>query len=192
MRWITAALVLAFLGGTLGVALDAMHVASGTTRYREVWAFGLAWWAVPLFSAAAVALGLGPAIFERALAREPEPPRVVPALAGMALFVVAYLVSCFVHGAPGAIALLTIAVAIFALVDRRPLAAMHALTAAAGGFAVEAALVHRGAFVHTDAAILGIPLWLPCLYLCASLAVSSFARMLLALRVARYAREAGA
>ena len=41
-----ASLVLLALGATLGTALDAWHVASGTTRYAHVWAYGIAIWAM--------------------------------------------------------------------------------------------------------------------------------------------------
>src|SRR5262245_45868447 len=166
MRWGRAALVLAGLGATLGVGLDALHVASGTTRYASPWIFGVAWWTFPLFASAAVALGLGPPAFERTWKISVEPRSRPIAIAGMALFVLAYLASCVVHGVAGAGLLVVIAAAAWWLVDRRPLAIAHAVLAAIGGFAVEATLVRCGAFVHTDGAVLGIPLWLPVLYVC--------------------------
>lgn len=184
MRWARAAIALLLLGGTLGVALDAMHVASGTTRYAETWAFGIAWWTVPLFASAAVVLGLGPTIVERVIGRAPAAPRRLLVFAAMSLFVLAYLTSCVVHGPLGAIVLAAVAGLTWWIVDRRPLGIAHAVTAAVGGFAFEAMLVHGGLFEHTDPALLGIPIWLPCLYLCASLAVSSLARMLIAEREA--------
>ncbi len=182
MRWIRAAAVLALLGGTLGVALDAMHVASGTTFYTHPSVFGVAWWTFPLFASAAAAIGLSPPAIEHILSRTPKPPATLVSLAGMSLFVLAYLTSCVIHGALGAFVLLCIAGVLWFLVDRRPLGIAHAIATAIGGFIVEAALVHAGLFVHTDGAILGIPLWLPCLYLSASLGVSSLARVLLARR----------
>jgi hypothetical protein len=179
MRWARAALVLALLGATLGVALDWMHVASGTTSYAHAWIFGIAWWVFPLFSSAAVALGMGPTIAERLIKRVPAPQPMWRSLVGMGLFVIAYLVSCVVHGIAGAIALGAIAAGLWWLVDRRALGVLHMIVAAMGGFVVETTLVHRGAFTHYDDTLYGVPIWLPCLYLCASLAVASLARTLI-------------
>jgi len=57
-RWIGAAIRLALLGATLGVALDWVHVATGTTAYTSPAVLGLAWWVPLLFGGAAVAMGL--------------------------------------------------------------------------------------------------------------------------------------
>lgn len=178
-RWPTAAAALAALGATLGVALDWAHATSGTTHYAAPLAIGVAWWTFPLFSSAAVALGLGPVVVERLQARRDAPPTRARAAAGMGLFVVAYLLSCTLRGVVAAAVLLGIAVTIWLIVDRRPLGAAMALAAGVVGPAAEMALIAAGLFSHSDVAFGGVPLWLPCLYLCASLATSGLARTLI-------------
>lgn len=178
--WARTAGTLALLGATLGVACDAMHVHSGTTEYLEPTMFSMAWWVVPLFASAAVALGLGPIVLERALGRRDPAPSAGAAFTGLGLFVVAYVLSCFVRGASAAVMLLAIGAGLAATVDRRPIGAICALAAAVAGPAVEIALVHAGLFEHHDATFLGIPLWLPALYVCASYGVSGIARTLAA------------
>ena len=178
-RWARTAAALALLGATLGVAMDWAHAASGTTRYAAPLSIGVAWWTFPLFAGAAVALGLGPVIAERLLGRRDPPPTLGRATTGMGLFVIAYLLSCVLRGVTGAAVLLAIAVAIWLVVDRRPLGAAMALAAGVLGPLAEAAQIAAGLFSHADVAFGGVPAWLPCLYLCASLAVSGVARVLL-------------
>ncbi len=177
--WARTAAALALFGATLGVALDAAHVASGTTRYAAPWLLGVAIWTPPLFAASAVGLGLGPALLERALGVRRSPPTGVRAGQAMGVFVGAYLLSCVLRGPTCAAILAILAVLLWRMVDGRAIAAAHAAVAGVAGVAVEATLVRAGAFVHADAALLGVPLWLPCLYACASLAVHALARRLL-------------
>lgn len=173
-------LVLLVLGGTLGVALDAWHVASGTTRYATTWMLGIATWTIPLFAAAGAAVGALPVALERALGRAIPAPSAARAGIGLALFVLAYLVTGVLRGGACAVALASLAVVIW-LGTGRPapgLAASHALAAAAGGAAVEMTLVHAGAFFHTDDRFFGVAPWLPLLYVCASLALVPLGRLL--------------
>jgi hypothetical protein len=173
-----AAAVLAVLGATLGVALDWMHVVSGTTAYARPLAIGVAWWTFPLFAGAGVAIGLGPRLVERALGRRDEVPSERSAAIGMACFVGAYLASCVVRGMAGAIALAAIAGLAWWLVDRRGIGVVHAVLAAIGGTAVEIALVRGGFFSHAGTEIAGVAMWLPCLYLTASIGIGPLARRL--------------
>ena len=206
MNWARATFVLALLGGTLGVLLDAWHVHTGTTRYAEPWVFGIATWTIPLFSSAGVLVGVVPVAVERAMHVEisagvpgkpgrhncvgsalrttpveiarTTTPRIVVATA---LFVVAYLLTGVLRGATCAIVLALIALAIWQTTERPPakIAFGHAALAGLGGALVEMTLVHFGAFFHTDARLFGVAPWLPLLYVCASLALTPLARALL-------------
>jgi hypothetical protein len=174
------ALALLALGATLGVALDAWHVLTATTWYAHPWLFGIATWTIPLFAFAGLAVGALPVALERALgtvARPAPPPRVA---AAVALFVLAYLVTGVVRGAACAVVLTLLAAAIYAVGDRPPLrlALTHALAAGLGGALTEMTLVHYGAFFHTDDRFFGVAPWLPLLYVCASLALTTLARAL--------------
>lgn len=175
-----AATVLFVLGATLGVALDAWHVASGTTRYAVPWIGGIAVWTIPLFACAGVLVGVVPVALERALGREIAPTSRLRVAIAMTLFVAAYLVTGVLRGAACATALATLAVALWVAVDRPPLAitALHALGACLGGALVEITLVHVGAFFHTDDRMFGVAPWLPLLYACGSIALTALARYL--------------
>ncbi len=175
-----AAIVLFVMGATLGVALDAWHVASGTTRYAVTWMFGIAWWTVPLFACAGVAVGLVPVALERALGKSVRPASRERVALSVALFVVAYLVTGLLRGGLCAAALAVLALAIYFAGDRPPpgLALTHAIGAAVGGALVEITLVHFGLFFHTDDRFFGVAPWLPLLYVCGSLALTALARSL--------------
>ncbi len=175
-RWATVALRLLALGATVGVLLDAMHVRTGTTRYPTPWVFGVATWTFPLFAGAAVALGLGPHMVDRALRRPAEAMSARRVLAGMALFVVAYGASCFLRGAVCVAALALLAVGLWWVTGRRADDLAHAAVAAVGGVCVEVTLVRAGAFAHRDVALFGVASWLPLLYVSASLSVAALAR----------------
>ncbi len=66
----------------------------------------------------------------------------------------------------------------WALCDRTPLGLAIAALAALFGPAVEITLIRAGVFVHHEAHLLGIPVWLPFLYLTASVGLGSLARWL--------------
>src|SRR5688500_3273460 len=103
-KWLRATVILAVLGATVGVTLDAVHTHFGTgvnpqtgvpatTWYPDPWLFRMAWWVPPLFASAAIAIGLARPIWERILdRREPAPP-VWSVCVGMGMFALSYLLS---------------------------------------------------------------------------------------------------
>jgi hypothetical protein len=62
--------------------------------------------------------------------------------------------------------------------DGRLAGVVHAVTTAACGVLVEAALVRGGFFVHTQVDMLGVAGWLPALYLCAAIGVGTLGKRL--------------
>ncbi len=180
MSWARATFVLALLGGTLGVMLDAWHVHTGTTRYAAPWALGIATWTIPLFASAGVLVGVVPVAVEHAMHVEIARTTTTRIAFATALFVVAYLLTGMLRGATCAVVLALIALAIWQATERPPakIAFVHAALAGLGGALVEMTLVHFGAFFHTDARMFGVAPWLPLLYVCASLALTPLARVL--------------
>lgn len=174
---IKLAAVLALLGATLGTGLDALHVLSGTTRYTEPLLFGIqAWWTPPLFAAAAVTLGAS-----RAWAGGDDQPRALPA---MALFVLAYVTSAALDGLLRTIVLVLIALVAVLACDRSARGAALAVWAGIMGTLSEMALVNEGAFRYLDRSPLGVPDWLPFLYVTAAVGVGALARRISAGRSA--------
>jgi hypothetical protein len=160
--------ILVGLGATLGSALDAIHSHFGAISYTSPVIAKAAWW-VPLLFAGAYGTGIGRPL----LAREEPPISAWKVALGMGLFIAAYWLW------PVRCALLS---AIFltgwAICDRTRLGLLIAALAAFFGPVVEITLVHAGVFLHHEAHVLGIPVWLPFLYLTASVGLGSLARWL--------------
>lgn len=167
-RLLRAGLALMGVGATLGVLLDAIHSHFGATSYTNPLVAKTAFWVVPLF-AGAYLMGLLRPLFHRG----PRPSGRTVALA-MGLFIAAYwlTVAPLPWAARSAILLGIFAVG-FALCDRTRVGLGIAVTAALVGPAVEAALVRAGAFVHHEALWLGVPGWLPFLYMTAAVGLGS-------------------
>lgn len=148
------------IGTAACLALDALHVASGTAYYAHpVWVGGLAWW-VPVSFAAANAILLG------GTATIPHPAsRAAPIALDGVLFVGAYAGSSFVGSASAPYALALVLVWVLRVARRPPWVALHAFVVAAAGCAVEAALGASGLFVYVRPDVAGIPWWLPGIYL---------------------------
>src|SRR5262249_33137322 len=124
----------------------------------------MAWWTPPLFGAAFVLLGVGYALARRA---RDAAPRGARAASGFTLFAALYFASGFmpVSNAVKLAVLLVGAAVLFAAFDRSRAALVAGLASAIGGPAFEVFLVHIGAFAHLQPDFLGIPMWLPALYL---------------------------
>ncbi len=174
-RWGRAVACLAGLGVTLGVALDHMHVASGTISYTLPNLFGQAWWAFPLFAVAPVPLGIARPAAERLLGVDIVPPTWGATVVAVALFVSAYLASGLVPG--GAAARCAVLGALFIaawwVADRRPLGLLLAAGAAVAGTTVEVILVAAGQFAYAAPDALGVAAWLPVLYATAGVSVGA-------------------
>jgi hypothetical protein len=174
-------LVLVTLGATLGSALDAIHSHFGAISYTHpVWAKAAAW--VPLLFAGAY----GTAIGRPVLAPEEPPLPGWKVALGMGLFIGAYWLTVAPWAWPVRCVLLAVIfVTGWAICDRTKLGLLIAALAAFFGPAVEITLLRAGAFVHHEAQVLGIPLWLPLLYTCASVGLGGLARWLAAPPAAR-------
>lgn len=177
-QWLRAALVLALLGATLGVSLDVMHVATGTTAYPHPDVFGIAWWVFPLFASAGILFGFARPAWERLLNWRTPPPSWPRTVLGIAFFTAAYLASGTLDlGAPGKFAVLSVLAGLsWGLTDRSLLGAGLGLGAAIGGTAFEAGLIHLGTFryVHPDFA--GVAMWLPILYVTVGIGVGNLGK----------------
>lgn len=174
-----AAIVLIALGSTLGVSLDVMHVWTRTTEYPDPEAFGIAWWVFPLFSSASILFGFARPFWERVLGWR-TPPRPLPhVVAGIALFVTAYLCSGLLpFGPAGKSAVLgACAIAAFAL-DRTLLGALLGLGAAISGTGFEALLIAGGGFRYVNPDFLGVAIWLPLLYVTVGISVGNLGKRL--------------
>lgn len=154
-----------------------LHVKTGVLGYAQPswWMpFGLqAWWVLPLYAGAGLALGLGHRNVASRFAA-PPPTSLAAVLLGFAALVVAYGSSGLVQSWPRIA--LVVYVALFAValvvVDQaaRTSLALHGIGTAIAGPAVEAIISSTGAFHYAHPDVAGVAIWLPGIYLNAATA----------------------
>jgi hypothetical protein len=153
-----------FVAGGVGLALcDQIHVQAGVLDYETGGFFGQAWWVPLQFGFASLAIVLGAAPFARGRA-EPKPADFAT---GTLWFVGAYAASGVFDAHPYALAGAFVLIwAIRVAVAQQPanLVAFSLLLAIAGTGA-EAILSAAGTFAYANPDLLGVPIWLPGLYL---------------------------
>lgn len=172
-----------FAGGGVGLALcDQIHVQADVLRYDVGGLFGQAWWVPLQFGVASLAIVAGAAPF----VRYRPAPRERDFVTGVAWFVAAYAASGVFDAQPEALAaglalawLARVAVAEGPRERRRegpregrrdgvsPRAALvaYSLLLAAAGTGAEAILSAAGTFEYLHPDFVGVPVWLPLLYL---------------------------
>jgi hypothetical protein len=172
-----AYLVLFATGAVLGTALDHLHVAAAILAYPSPVFFSQAAWVPPLFGFAAVAFVKLRRPFRSPPEGRPSLPR---ALLSLAAFVAAYAVTALGSGRPLAVA--AILLATWALLVAGPgwqRRALYGLSLAAIGTIFESALSWLGGFHYLIPTTLRVPVWLPALYLHASLLMEALDKVLL-------------
>jgi MFS family permease len=176
--WRRAFFVMLLLGATLGAALDGIHTHFGATRYANPIVLRMAWW-VPLLFGGAFCIGLLRPLLDRRLSRAAPRPSLEKTVLAVALFVLAYFVTVVPLPWPVVSAILT-AIFLFGWwrCDGSRVGFLIALGAAVGGPLFEMFLIVNGAFVHLHPVFFHLPGWLPFLYLCAAVGLTTLARYL--------------
>lgn len=172
----TRALFWAFIGMAVALPLDALHVVTGVLTYRSPDLGLQAFWAVPLFASAGLALGMGHRHSATPLAlrfygtsRSLPPSTTWAALGGLAALVFAYASSGALQDTP--VTALLVYVAVWVVIvwrvdsDARPALILHSLGSALVGPLVEIAISSTGAFTYARPDVFGVALWLPGIYL---------------------------
>lgn len=152
------------LGAVVGTLLDQIHVRAGVLAYTHPLLFGQAAWVPLVFGSGGLVL-VNSHVLGMFGGDEGKPaPRslAVPTL----LFVGAYLLTGIAADRP----VLVLSVLAVAWATRLALAPSHAIALAGLAFALggplfEAALSGTGAFTYRRPDALGVPCWLPALYL---------------------------
>jgi hypothetical protein len=156
--------LLLFAGGGIALALcDQIHVQSGVLDYETGGFFGQAWWVPLQFGFASLAIVAGAAPFARRRAE----PGAAAFVTGTLWFVGAYAASGVFDAHPEALAvafLVTWAGRV-ALAQRPGNLVAYSLLLAAAGTGAEAILSAAGTFAYANPDVLGVPVWLPGLYL---------------------------
>lgn len=165
------------VGAFVGTLLDMIHVKSGVLYYpKPFYPWGQAWWVPLLFGVAAIVLVRGYRIVaDLAGARDPSPSS--GSLTNAAIgFVLAYAATGIFHQQE--LLLLVGLIVAWSLHQRAHPGqgtGPYAIAVAIGGSLFESFLSSTGAFYYTEPDLLGIPIWLPALYLHAALLTRAIA-----------------
>jgi hypothetical protein len=186
------AAVIAALGFAVGLAGDACHVASGTTRYEwdgvpEIWRSAI--WFPFLVAGAVVAAAW---LAERQSAALP-PARIrarSDVVAGAAAVLALYALTAALKGQAETVSVIltgAIALLIWRWWDPSAGALVVALAAAVAGPLVEIGVVAAGAssYAGDSDGLAGVPLWLPCLYFAAGAVAARLWRTVAGAPIAR-------
>jgi hypothetical protein len=175
-----------FVAGGIGLALcDQIHVQAGVLDYETGGFFGQAWWVPLQFGVAAVAIVAGVAPFARGRAK----PGAAAFVTGTLWFVAAYAASGLFDAHPYALAAAFVVTwAVRVALARQPASLVaFSLLLAAAGTGAEAILSAAGTFAYTNPNVLGVPIWLPGLYLHGAPLALALSRALSEPRVTRSA-----
>lgn len=173
-------MVIFAIGFGVGLVGDATHVSSGTTRYE--------WDGVPVLWRSAIwfPFAVGAAVLAASWAAERFAPpargrTLAEAALGCALVLGLYALTAVVRDEPPTVSVVltgALAAAIWLWWDPSPRAFAVGLGAAVAGPLAEAAIVAAGAASYRPGSdgLLGVAVWLPCLYFAAGAVASGLWR----------------
>lgn len=176
MSWV----VLFIFGAIFGAFCDGFHTHSGTEVYPHPWLFMMAWWVPLLFGSATVAIAASHLAFDERTRHRPRFVAGGEVISGVALFAVLYFVSGFMKTdlLPKLIVMGVFALAHWQILEGTISGLKLAFATALVGCLVEIILIKLGLFYYTAPDFLGLPLWLPFLYVTASVTTANMARVM--------------
>jgi hypothetical protein len=164
---VAAYLLLFAAGAVLGTALDHIHVATAVLAYSAPFAFAQAFWVPPLFGIAAVSFVR---LWQPLRSTADRKPSFAQVLAAFAVFAAAYAITGLARDSALFVWAVLLPAWIASIAGRGwRRRAVYGLVVAASGTAFESALCWLGGFHYLVPTSLRVPLWLPALYLHASL-----------------------
>lgn len=175
MRWV----LIAITGGAACTVLDHLHATHDVLWYPRVFAWEQAWWVPLLFACASVASVAGAAPIRRALGGRPlEPPTVRRVAADAIGFIAAYAYTSFGHGRPNVVAAVLLAFFVARASAQPVWVIVYALLVAVCGTLFEAGWSSLGFFYYRHPDAIGVPRWLPGIYLHVALLTARLERLL--------------
>lgn len=180
------ALIFFVLGLTVGTLLDAYHVYNFTAEYTntaKIPILEVAWYVPIEFGAGGMAVGLLRPELDEELRRKRSDLAILVVSLGLASLMVAWAVSGLltrvnIPNGVTTLLLTVIAIATWLFFDRTYQGVMAALITAAAGVGVEAMIVRTGTYRYLHPDFIGVPAWLPSLYLTACVAGGNLGRFL--------------
>jgi hypothetical protein len=156
------------LGGVLGALCDQIHVRFGVLSYPRADVLLQAWWVAPNFALSAVVMLVGSQPFvEQGIPLERSGPSSRElAIAGL-WFLAAYFASGLLQDRPALLMAGYVAAwlaRVLPRAERKPML-VHGILLAAAGTGYETVLSAMDTFHYHHPQVLGVPVWLPGLYL---------------------------
>ena len=178
LKTLKLTLILFLVGAVLGPTMDGFHTHSDTLFYPHVWLLKMDWWVPFLFGGAGVAVGLSHLDLDLRLGKDYLDLTWVHVAFGMASFAAIYFISGFlkIDETRKVVLLYTLAFLVWYIYDKTYSGLLLALVTAVLGTFSEISLIAADWFYYTHPDFLGVPYWLPALYVAASVAVGNFAR----------------
>ena len=162
---------LAGFGAFLCTVLDHLHATHDVLSYAHPVAWNQAWWVPLLFAGATLVIVASASPMRALLGGLTEAPPTARQIAGDAIgFITAYSFTAFGHTQP--VVVLVVLTAFWTartLHCRAPWMVLYSIGVATGGTLFEAALSSTGTFHYHHPDLLGVPCWLPAIYLHAAL-----------------------
>ncbi len=185
---VRTAFILFFLGAVIGTLGDLCHVLSFTDGYANAFLplpTGQPLWVPFLFGGATMAIGLGHPWADRVLFSKWKRIKLhkKQIILGGISFHILYSISGFLPLEPTLfrdISMMLGAIATWLAFDRSTPGILLAIVTAGAGTAFEINLVRQGGFYYYphSSQLMGVPTWLPWLYVTASITVGNIGRYL--------------
>ena len=165
--------ILFIIGAVLGSLCDGLHTHSETLVYANPWLLKMAWWTPLLFGGAVVAIGLAPFKTRQWFRNNSGILSWKKMMILILFFVTIYVASGFLP-ANNFQKLILLGIAsgsLWFFYERTLEGIVRGMMVAIIGCSIEIILITQGAFHYNHPDILGIPVWLPCLYFCGSVVI---------------------
>lgn len=171
-RWLTAATV----AGAACLVADHLHVAYAVLFYPHPSFWGQAFWVFPLFFFSTIAVLSGVKLVCPDLPRVADRSRTLAA--DTIAFLAAYTFTAVASPMPNLVLFVLLGAWMVRVVRGMPVRVVaYCLVTAVSGTAFEITLSHLGGFTYLHPDFLGVPRWLPALYLHVGVAGTAAYRM---------------
>ncbi len=172
-------LAVAAAGAVICTVCDHLHVVTGVLAYPHVAFWGEAWWVPFLFGGASVFI-VGSAGNVRGIFAAPAlpAPSVQRVAAGAVAFVTAYAFTAFGHELPNVVGAVLAGFWLARALQAPAWLVVYSIVVAIGGSAFEATWSALGFFRYLVPDFVGIPRWLPGIYLHVAFLTADLERLL--------------
>jgi hypothetical protein len=176
--------VAVLLGATICFVCDHLHVTEGVLAYTHPVLWRQAWWVFPLFVGSTLVALTAARGMRRLFGGRPF--GIYPVVADVVAFATAYAFTAFAHTLPDVVLWVLVAAWIARVAGGTPAwLVVYTLVSAAVGPAFEATLSRLGWFHYQHPDFLGVPRWLPALYLHIGFVAANLERRLPSRRAAQ-------